>query len=421
MQAYYYIIVVFLLILFIYIHRQKYGKVLTSMAFLNYIWLLTYVIHLFNFFGFFPINDTVLLCTGIFIVTANLTFFVGKKRDSYAIIDDYEINTEMYYASSKYKIIALLSLTSWIFSYSRLIRSTAIIMSEGMAALRTLTYMTDFYTTVERLAYQYFIQPLFTISIIMAVQILLIKEKKNYWFAAVALINAFCYSALFAGRALFLQFCVYMLVLLLVKNGGSLKQILLSQKKVVISISFIIIPLMIVSSLRVSRDWGILGETFFYLTGGPTFLSQLIDLDILKEGVLMGRGCIGGIYDTFGFVYKILGGQIDLVSQIYSDYASDYFYVTPTEKTNFTATCLATGLLDFGYLGVVFIGVIYGAVFALVENLYSIKRNLFTLSLLMYMYYIGYESIENYTFKSTVVVFIIIYLWIFLKPRSHNV
>lgn len=414
-----YLIVVAIILIWIFLIRMRIGRGFSVIKVFNLVWFLTFVVYLLNLYKYFPVNDLVIISSIILVCSVNISFLLFKKGRSLGGVNTTSVEEDLSISNRALKIVVILSIISWLLSFQRLVISLGIIFSEGMDVLRAQTYLGDVYTTMERLIYQYFVQPLFTISVIFAVVILVFSKKKNYLFILVALINALVYSSLFGGRAMFVQFSIYAILLIALRSGDRIKEVFRSQKKVIVLLAIIAIPLVAISSLRVSRDWGVVGEFGLYMTAGPAFLTQLIDGGTLQMGVLNGRGLIGGVYDTFGLVLKLMGENVQLVSQTYSDCASEFLSVAPSVTTNFTAMSIATFLMDWGIFGVIVGGVFYGTLFAVSENFFRYKQSLFSLALYMYICYASIESIQNYTFKSVVPIFIFVYLWILFKPRRR--
>ncbi len=402
------------LLLFIFLQRGILGKGISIIKVFNFAWLGAYTVLITDYYHFYTIDDRVCFYSGLYILFVNISFvFVRKRKGQVSLCTD-AINSEMFHSRKTTKVLFVLSVLCWLFSVNRIVKSLAIIMFSGMVDLRGEVYAGEVYSTIEMLSYQYFVQPLFMITVIMAVQSLVLEKKKDLLLIFAAIINAIVYSILFAGRAPLAWFCIFSFLLLIIKNGGNLTLVYKRQKKILFVFLIFFIPIYLYASLRVTREWGLFSEVGLYMTGGFPYLSEMIKANEIDYGVGGGKLMFGALYDIYGLGVRFLHYSPELASQLYSDYASEFRYVSPELKTNFTATALLSLLLDFGLWGVILGGILYGVLFGIVEIIFTKKVNLFSLALYMYFANIAVESLQGYTFKSTVVIFTILYMWLFL-------
>lgn len=409
---------ILLILVFIFIENKKFGKGFSVIQIFNLMWLAMYVVYLSKIYAYYPILPYVHVCTAIFVSSTNLFFILFKKGGNVYSIDYDQLQNELLERQRSFRTIAILSIFCWILSYKRLLISLAIISSGGMDALRTSVYFGEQYSTIEKLAYQYFVQPFFIVTIIIAVQsFVLLRSNSSIKVILFAVINAFVYSILFGGRALLILTLIYIGILFLINNHGSIQLLLRSQKREVMYFFMLASAIAIYSTMRMNREWTVFEEFGVYITGGLSYLSQIIENNTLQEGVLYGRGIIGCFYDFIGLAMLVFGTKIDLVSQIFSQYAMDFIPVGKDITTNFTTTAMGTFLLDFGLMGLVAGGFVYAFVFSKVEALFQKNNTIFTLALYLYFCNIAFESVQNYTLKSVVPIFVILYLYILLKKK----
>lgn len=410
---------VLMIVVWMTLQSQIIQKGFSIIKVFNLSWMSMMVVYLLNPYDFYELNKNVFYYSMLFCSVVNITFLAGCKKIVATNIDYAVYDSSMIESKRQITFIIILSFACWAMSSFRLYNSIMFILQNGMAALRYEVYFGDIYTTIERLAYQYFVQPLFVISIILAVQQQIMNRPgRNKWLVVVALINAFVYSLLFGGRSLIMSILIYSLIMMFINSGGSIGKVLARQRKIVISLSIFALIVAAYSTMRISRSWGVIAEFGIYSTGGLGVLSQMLDGDVLEYGILGGKGIIGGVYDLVAFVFKIFGKNIELVSQTYSNYTANYYFIGDGIKTNFTATAIATFLLDGGIIGIIAGGVVYGLLFLMAEKRFNKSSDLFGVSIYLYVANTAYESIQNYTYKSIVCIFVILYLWmLFDKGR----
>jgi len=401
-----------------FILRKLLGRGFSIAKLHNYVWLFTFSVYLLNPFGYYDISIIVIVYSFIYILVFNITFLVMKRRKSLSVFDLEKIQSDIDKLHVKTYILILLSALSWLFSFQRLVTVFNIILTRGMSALRTLVYYGDIYTTVEKLAYQYFIQPLFMITIIIGVEMIVFSEnhKKNAVMIGVALTNAVVYSMLFGGRALLLIILLYMIYALLIRNCGNLLRLIMQNRKVLALFLVLVVLIGVYASMRVNRQWGIIGEFVIYVTGSLGYLSRVLELDLIQPFSLFGRGLLGGVFDTFGLAVRVFGYKIELTSQIYSDVVTDFIVIGDGISTNYTATIMTTFLMEAGVFGLVYGAIFFGAFCSIVEDRFIGNNNLLNLSIYIYVTNMAFESIQNYTLKSVVVVFVLIYMVLFFNP-----
>jgi oligosaccharide repeat unit polymerase len=414
------LIVIGLILIFIFINRSITGVGYNILKIFNLFWLFDFIAYAFNIYDFYYLDDRVCCYAMVFISSTNIFYLLRKRDGSFYSIDEQMIFDDLCDNKKSIRLITFLSVVCWIFSIKRLMKSIQIISQVGMVGLRTMAYDDVTYTTIEKLSYQYFVQPLFVISIILfAIVIIIGKGKVHKKLILVAMINATVYSLLFGGRALFVLVVMYFFFMLILKSGGRISNLIHRQKKMLLIFAILVIVFMIYASLRVTRNWGIIGEIGIYLTGGLGYLSECIKSGNLEFGILGGRGMIGFIYDAIGLFLKIAGANIKLVSEYYSDCTNGILTIGDGIRTNFTATAMGTMLLDFGSVGVLIGGGLYGCLFARFEKKFMEQQNVYRLVLYLYMSNIAAESIQNYTLKSVVCLFVFIYAYLFLNKNKR--
>lgn len=408
------VLTIFWILMMSILSYKRIGHGFSIIKVFNLVWLASYLVYLLNPYEYYELNGLVHLYTCIFVCIVNVSFvFTIRNKAIHYSIDFKNIEFEFDLIKTQVRILGLLSFVSWIFSYNRIRHSLSIVMTTGMHSLRTYVYNGDVFSTIERLIYQYFVQPMFIVTILIALQILIFYRFKRYrYILLVAFVDAFMYSLLFGGRALLVLIVMYAMFMLLINNGGKIMRIIMTQGKSVLLIGVIALIVLAYSMMRVSRSWGAISEYGVYITGGIPYLSYLIDSGKLHTGALLGKGIIGGIYDFFGLALSVIGHPIPLVSQVYSSYVNDFVKVSESVTTNFTATAMTAFLLDAGVIGLILGSMVCGWIFAKAENSFQNKFSVFSLSVFVYITNSAFETIQNYTYKSVVFVMVIMILWL---------
>lgn len=414
MQPFLYWIPIIELIFFIIFIRFHFGKGFSLIKIFNFSWLINHLIYALQFYDYFQLKSEILLYSTLFIFSVNVFFCIYKKGSFPNFLEEREkLKISIGYFRKIVGVICVASLITWIASFSRLRNALKLISQFGMVAMRDFAFDEVTYTTVEKLIYNYFVQPIIIISILFAAITIPFRlyEKKAeiVRILLVALLNATVYSLLFGGRSILIQIVFYIAFGLVITSNFTIKG-LLKQKKIILFLIIIAIPIVAYSSMRVTRSWGLIKEFGLYLTGGLGYLSSApVDM----YGTLLGRCTFGCLYDTLGLICKILGFEVKLASQYYSDFANPILTIGTSIRTNFTATCMGAFLLDFGWFGVVIGGYIYGSIFSLIENMYNQKPSIYRLILLLYFSNCALETIQNYTFKGVGFLFVMVFLYLF--------
>ena len=410
-----------MIVVFNVLNNNIYGKGFSIIKVVNYVWMVNSLIYIFNPVGFYNPSDESCLYSLLFVLSINISTLLFRKRSFCRSQEKVEklINLSNDVVRKKTLLLTILSALCWLLSIGRIYAALNLISSQGMIALRTYVYHGDIYTTAEKLLYQYFVQPLFIVTILFASELLVIfRTKNNIIIYIVAICDAIVYSLLFGGRALLILMLMYFIFALVINNNGNIIQILARQRKLVLGLIVLAIMIGGYSMLRVSREWSVFSEYVVYICGGLAFFSELLGSGAIPGGILHGLGSIGCLHDFVGLILKIMGNDVELVSQVYSRYATNFIPIGDGIITNFTATAMATFYLDFGSFGIVVGGLIMGLMFSFVENMWTKEKNIFSLTLYIYFANIAFETIENYTPKSVVFVFVILYTWLFLKNKK---
>lgn len=409
-----------MIFVFNFLINSIYGKGFSIIKVVNYVWMANSLIYIFNPVGFYNPSEVSCLYSLLFVLSINIGTLLFRKKGFCENQDKVGnlINLTNDDVKKKTFLLTFLSVFCWLLSIGRIYAALNIILSQGMIALRTSVYFGDLYTTVEKLLYQYFVQPLFIVTILFASELLVVfRTKKNKIIYVVAICDAVVYSLLFGGRALLILVLMYFTFVLVINNNGNVMLLFSRQRKMVLSLIMLAVMIGSYSMLRMSRDWGVFSEYVVYVCGGLAYFSELLEKGTFPGGILHGFGSIGCLHDFIGLILKIMGNNVELVSQVYTKYATDFFPIGDGIITNFTATAMATFYLDFGSVGIVVGGLIMGLMFSFVENLWTQEKNVFSLTLYIYFANIAFETVQNYTPKSVVFIFVILYTWLFFKNK----
>ena len=411
-----YIIILIELVSFLYFIRRIFGLGFSIIKLFNSAWLICILFYLINPYDYYSIGVSVCFYIFLLLLVVNITFIVTKKGKCINIINKEQLSSDAHTYDMSILLLVILSISCWIISIKYLTISLGIIASKGFSALRGSVYFEDIFDTQMRLIYQYFVQPIFLIVINLMIIMFVILRKKLY-LIPVAVINALVYSLLFGGRSILVTIVCNLGFVLLIQNGGRIRKIIEKQRKILLFAIFVAIAVAMYSSLRVTRQWGIIGEMSIYLFAGPSYLTQLLSHNDSILGISYGQETFGCFVNLVQLFMRFLGINTSTASQIYSQYAQQYESIGEGIRTNYTSTTLLTFLMDFGVFGIIIGGIVLGLFFSATENMYTKKGSLYSLIIYMYAVNASFFTIQDYPLKSVGVISFFVLSYFFFKHR----
>ncbi len=409
-------------LIFNFLNSILYGKRLNITKAQNYVWMFTFLIYLANIFQYYEMRVEVYIYSLTYLLMFNIAYLVFHKK---SVLDDRILALKLVASIDDVKknisILKILSIICWLVTIPLLIKSIPILMNSGMSTLRHIVYSENsIYTTFDMMLIQYLARPLYSITIILSATMLAVKKYDKPLFI-ITLINAIMYSLLTSGRALFMQMVLFVGLSVWFFHGNNISKLFKTYRKIIIPITIILVGILWVSSLRVNRSYGVIGEFFIYMTGSIPYLSLLIESGKVEFYSLFGKAYFGFVLDSIRLILRFIGFNVVLSSQTVSELTLDSLYVSPTIAINAIASTLLDFLLEAGFIGVILGGIISGIIAVSAENYYYKRMTIFSFILFLFIMQIMFFSIQLYglgkvnTFISLLLMIVFIY-----KPQKKN-
>lgn len=418
MYDFFNIALIIICLVFNFINSLYFGKRLNISKAQNYVWMFAFIIYLSDIFEYYDIKVEVYIYSLTYIAVFNLTYLIFGKKNNYStkILHDGLVDSLGSFKNNL-KVLEIVSVICWIITVPLLIKSIPILVSSGMNVLRYTVYSDNsIYSTLDMMLIQYIVRPIFSITIIITAIMLTIR-KYNYNFFIITIINAIVFSLLTSGRALFMQILVYTALSLWFFHGSNILRLLRLYRKIIIPSLFILVAIFWVSSLRVNRDYGVMGDFVIYMTSSLPYLSALLETNKVEFYSLFGSSFFSFLIDPLLLVLKFFDYEVFLASQAVSELTMDSLYVSPTIVINAIASTLLEFLLEAGYLGIIIGGVIASIIAVTVENNFYKKRDIFSYVIFLFILQIMFFSIQFYGLGKPSVFFSLFFILVFVsKP-----
>ena len=409
-------------LIFNFLNSILYGKRLNITKVQNYVWMFTFLIYLANIFQYYEMRVEVYIYSLTYLLMFNIAYLVFRKKSD---LDDrilaLKLVTSIDDIKKNISILKILSIICWLVTIPLLIKSIPILMNSGMSTLRHIVYSDNsIYTTFDMMLIQYLARPLYSITIILSAIMLAVKKYDKPLFI-ITLINAIMYSLLTSGRALFMQMVLFVGLSIWFFHGNNIGKLIKTYRKIIIPITIVLVGILWVSSLRINRSYGVIGEFFIYMTGSIPYLSLLIESGKVEFYSLFGKAYFGFVLDSIRLILRFIGFNVVLSSQTISELTLDSLYVSPTIAINAIASTLLDFLLEAGFIGVILGGIISGIIAVSAENYYYKRMTIFSFILFLFIMQIMFFSIQLYglgkvnTFISLLLIIVFIY-----KPQKKN-
>ncbi|MEW5568650.1 O-antigen polymerase [Rossellomorea marisflavi] len=408
-------------IIFNFINFILFGKRLNINKAQNYVWMFAYLVYLSGYFQYYDLSIEVYIYSFTYILVFNVIYIIfGKKFNISTESLKTSILNSIENSRHNIRILGIVSVVCWIITIPLLIKSLPILISSSMNMLRYIVYgENSIYSTLDMMIIQYFVRPIYSITIILSAVMLTVR-RYNKSFFLITIINAIMYSLLTSGRALFMQIIIYVALSLWFFYGNNIGKLFKLYKKIIIPSSIIVIAIFWVSSLRVNRSYGVIGEFVIYMTSSLPYLSILLDSGKVESYSLFGRGFLSFGLDSIGLVVRLFGINVPLASQTVSEITLDSLYVSPTIFTNAIATTLLDFLLEAGFIGVVIGAVISGLIAVNAENYFYKTMTTFSYILYLFILQMMFFSIQFYGLGKPSVFFIVFFMFIFIRKPMRG-
>lgn len=432
----------FVLILFFLLYISKKNKNFIARRFsviIILLWILLFLISYTNPYDLFPVSEKIYLLLLIFIMsfTMGITFTYNNKNIE--IVDDFVtkakdsldglINKKAMLYMSIFCIIVL----SYAFIRQREALQYATISEYRVEGTQDYLFGGSGWIGV---IYNLFVTPFSYVLYVLFAYLLVFRRDKKLFLVISALVVVLS-TAINNSRGVMLIVIVFVIFIVWccpffskgVKVGKKIRNVLIISFFVFGAISF-------VSYLTAQRMFG---ENVFskssvemgfetlnrhiitYFVGPFRSFEYALDNGYFEQldGPTWGRSTFGFFDGFIGFVLNKIGIPFQTANgRIYNKLQNDWIYVG--WDTNFAYTSLFNYYMDFGYLGILILPAIFGAIVKKICNKYLYNHNPALLLLLGYLFYATWECYFGWILYYWPVAFyfiIIIFLYRYSKRK----
>lgn len=348
----------------------------------------------------------------LFSIFYNKKYYLNDKNDE--LYDQCSSTKPL----SKKLWIFVLTIAAYIYVFPFLLKSIDLISNHGWSYLRYASGLDSYGSTAQRMIMQYFVQTLFIVTLL--VTCIDIVSKKPYIPAIIiSLLDAVIYSTLFGGRYIFLYLLVFAGFLLIRKARRRVFRVFRMHKKTSIFIALIVLVMVWLTLQRSSNSFW--KSLYIYFCGSYSYLSYLIDKELITNLHLMGLNQIGFVYNFFYSAFTaVFGINYQGTNHIITQITAETVSLGGTIKYNALGTCLESFVCDFGLLGAPIGIVLYAFTLHFVERAYLKNKNSVSLALYLIVVFSAVNSVFSYSFSSPGMFVTIILIFFFAKTQKKQ-
>lgn len=317
---------------------------------------------------------------------------------------------------SNNKLIIILNVAAYVFSFPYLIKAITIIQSQGFEALRSYAFVgsTQFASTTVLTVFQNVISPLFIATMIVtAIDVSL--NRKAIRGLILTTISVALYTVLFGGRYMLFQTILVFSMAYYINSSTNIVTVLKRNKKAILIIVLALGGMLFVTSRRPSGN--LVRSIYIYFCGSYGFLDSLIKDTSFSTMHLGGIASIGCIYDfiinvmTFLFGLSPYHGANYQITQI----TGPSRIIGDGIRYNSLGTMYTAFIPDFGITFSVIGVLVFALVLCYIQLYFSKRLSYFSFSVFLYGLYSVVNSVLSYSFLSFSVIFLVSFLALFTK------
>ena len=413
-----FMIIFILMLLGINYIKQKSLTTITQIH--NMMWLIAFLLYLFNYIGFYPLDYAVYFYCLTYLFCFNVVAFSYSYPIKKYIVENKQAVCDLFKSEKYDQRCLMFSIFGWLLSYRILQKSLPILLgsgslSTGMNLLRYQTYSDiSIFNTFELMLLTYIIRPIFTVTILYFA-LKLASNNLNKKITLIAMLDALFLVAMTAGRALIISMVIYSLIAILLFNKINFISIIKRYKKYL----WILLPSLVffifISIQRVNRDNSVITELFLYIFSGLPYFSIMLKSNIAVPYSLLGKGTFSTIIDPIFLFIKFFGFDLNLGSQFISNITNTTIEIGQNIQMNAVSSILTTFYVDFGFIGVAFGGVLMGLVTIYIERKLMRKMSPKYFVIYLYVFCAIIMSIQNYSFLGSATFFVFLFIIVMFR------
>lgn len=405
----------FLMIITFFINKKIFKKNINYMTIFIALYTITIFFSFFNFFGFPNVSfETYLyifiaLCSlelsTIFVVSI-LKFKKGKIQET-----NYKINN--------FKMISL-SIIFFLILIPTTIEGYKIFQELGFNYLRW-AWQGDYYNQSTRMMVVYVMSPIISALTFFSLSDF-INTMKLKMYLIINFISYFLIMFITGGRMMIFNLVIYIFVILYIKYNGSIKKIMIKNKKMICISVILCASIIIVSNQRsLSKDKGISFNAYSYFVGSIhlfDYYNRNPSVTLMDyEHLLYGKAMLSPITDIFKMAISFVGIDNNLTSGIedINVVAQRYFTLSNGVTMNNNITFIYVCLRDFGLFGLILDPIYVSLVYAIIYKKYILH----TEEKYKVMYYYALSILPfwifEFYFARTTIILTFVYISIIFK------
>lgn len=392
---------VLLFIAVIFLGKYLFHSFRNSITYFCGLWALTmFFADLGEFFGYYPVSCEVNVSALVMIIT--FCFCMCLKHENINIINDNKPRCLGF----NVKLFIFVNAICIIFVLPMLVSSIDLIINNGYAWLRAnytdknvgisnsgvcIAVMDNiarpvFYTTITCTAVAIFSD---------------IKRKLKVILGVFCVLEMLILCIMTAARGSVVSLLTQIMICFIVFYGKNLKNYIVFFRKQLVMIFLLLFAVIIMSIFRHDGgDFNFIEQMYLYRFGGPIYLSELLKIDNgygIWGGLLWGQATFGFITNIFSDLMMVMtGNHYGSQFLIGSVLTSGNLTIGDQVYANALFTAIYAFILDWGWTGVFFGGIIiYSFNYIITSLVMRNKNNYFGYCLLISWYNI----IINTTFR----------------------
>ena len=432
-MRYFFIVLTLLLVYIIQKARIDIISKVVLYCFIGY-WMTALILSTYHFFGIFEVSDYSYIC----LVTGVLFFVIGMfvvKSPLYASwlrerhLGSFD-NAVDSFITNKFFLCLILGTSIFGFMYAR--EALAIAVIGGKAEMWDKGDLIFGGNTIAIQYYTNIMTPLFHISTILALYIIIKKKYIRFLLQFVSFISCIVSFSILAGsRNIFVIIFLYAILCYFLLN--SKRQI--SKVSIKQYLSIAIIAILVIQGITLMTNYRKEG-TFTSSTGDNDSQSSLemvykyselpfvlfdraIQYNYLQKfDYQYGRLTLSGLDYWFVNFINRTGAQFESSQKIVQYLDDNYFPYSKEDMANYAYTAFFYNYIDFGYIGIIIFPFIFGVIFRKCINRFIVMPSMYSFFLICFYFFILMHTIFSCYFnKPWVIVFV---LFLYIMDRKNN-
>lgn len=351
-------------------------------------------------------------------------FFVGyilvPQKYKYALpSSQIDIKT-----NRKLKIFKYCIIISILVMFFRALRAIPFWLAGGPGAVKVALYGGHGElngTGIESILFAYLADPM-QIACLIYIIISVFQKNKNKSIIILSIVLTILKYIASGGKGIIMMVVILMFGYLLCNPKINIKKFFALHKKLLFTIIATICFVCFMMSLK---DGGLFESAYFYLCGcipmSDHALTMLVS-DMPKfYGLMTFNGLLRIVFQVTSF-FGFGRGQIELLNTIFEYYETfqDPIMVSPTQKFNAYTSMFTIFFMDYGYMGVIVLSLVFGILAALSQYRALAKPSYQSIGILLYVFIMIWGSMTRINVMFVHYAMALVFIFIFFPKSNLN-